>query len=102
VGVRVHEVQVPFGVVECDDTRVTGLKEKPRLTLLVNAGIYLLEPSACDYIPDGRRFDMTDLISRLLEEKQVVAGFPIIEYWQDVGRPEDYRRAQEDLRDGRF
>lgn len=102
VGVRVHEVQVPFGVVECDDARVTELKEKPRFTLLINAGIYLLEPSAWDYIPDGRRFDMTDLIHRLLEEGQVVASFPIIEYWQDVGRHEDYRRAQEDLRDGRF
>jgi dTDP-glucose pyrophosphorylase len=100
LGVRVHEIQVPFGVVECDDARVLQLKEKPSLTLLVNAGIYLLEPSACDYIPSGRRFDMTDLIRRLLEEEQVVTGFPIIEYWQDVGRHEDYRRAQEDLRDG--
>ncbi len=102
VGVRVHEVQVPFGVVECDDARVRQLKEKPSLTLLINAGIYLLEPSACDYIPSDRRFDMTDLIRRLLDEKQVVAGFPIIEYWQDVGRHEDYQRAQEDLRDGKL
>ena len=94
VGVRVHEIQVPFGVVECDDARVMRLKEKPSLTLLVNAGIYLLEPSACDYIPGGRRFDMTDLIRRLLEEEQVVASFPIIEYWQDVGRHEDYRRPR--------
>ena len=52
------------------------LKEKPSLTLLVNAGIYLLEPSACDYIPGGRRFDMTDLIRRLLEEGQMVAELP--------------------------
>jgi NDP-sugar pyrophosphorylase family protein len=98
----VHEVQEPFGVVECDDARVTELKEKPRFTLLINAGIYLLEPSACDYIPDGRPFDMTDLIRRLLEEKQVVAGFPIIEYWQDVGRHEDYQQAHEDVRDGKI
>ena len=102
VGVRVHEIQIPFGVVECEDVRVTELKEKPSLTLLVNAGIYLLEPSACDYIPAGRRFDMTDLIRVLLDEGQVVASFPIIEYWQDVGRHEDYNQAQEATRDGRI
>jgi dTDP-glucose pyrophosphorylase len=102
VGIRAHEVEVPFGVVECDDVRVMDLTEKPRIRLLVNAGIYLLEPGAWDFIPGGRRFDMTDLIRRLLDEGQVVVGYPIIEYWQDVGRHEDYNRAQEDVRDGRF
>lgn len=102
VGIRAHEVEVPFGVVECDDVRVMDLTEKPRIRLLVNAGIYLLEPGAWDLIPAGRRFDMTDLIRRLLGEGEVVVGFPIIEYWQDVGRHEDYSRAQEDVRDGRF
>ena len=82
--------------------RVTDLTEKPRIRLLVNAGIYLLEPGAWDFIPAGRRFDMTDLIRRLLDEGQGVVGYPIIEYWQDVGRHEDYSRAQEDVRDGRF
>jgi NDP-sugar pyrophosphorylase family protein len=100
--VREQEVKVPFGVVECDDAKVTGLKEKPAFTLLINAGIYLLEPRACDYIPEGRRFDMTDLIRVLLQEGQTVASFPIIEYWQDVGRQEDYRQAQEDLRNGKI
>jgi NDP-sugar pyrophosphorylase family protein len=102
VGIRAHEIEVPFGVLECDDVRVMDLTEKPRIRLLVNAGIYLLEPGAWDLIPAGRRFDMTDLIRRLLDAGEVVVGFPIIEYWQDVGRHEDYRRAQEDVRDGRF
>ena len=101
VGIRAHEVEVPFGVVEADGVRVTELTEKPLLRLLVNAGIYLLEPGAWDFIPAGRRFDMTDLIRRLLDEGEVVVGFPIFEYWQDVGRHEDYSRAQEDVRDGR-
>lgn len=101
VGLRAHEVEVPFGVVEADDVRITELTEKPSIRLLVNAGIYLLEPGAWDYIPPGQRFDMTDLIRLLLVEGQIVVGFPIIEYWQDVGRHEDYSRAQEDVRDGR-
>jgi dTDP-glucose pyrophosphorylase/CBS domain-containing protein len=102
VGVRKYEVQVPFGVVECEDVRITQLREKPSLTFFINAGMYLLEPSACDYIPDGQRFDMTDLIQKLLEAGRPVVSFPIMEYWLDVGRHEDYQRAQEDVRNGRI
>ena len=102
MGVRKHEVHVPFGVVECEDVRIKQLQEKPSLTLFINAGIYLLEPSACDLIPEGERFDMTDLIKRLLDEGRTVVSFPIIEYWQDVGQHEDYRQAQEDVRGGRI
>ncbi|HMN02721.1 MAG TPA: sugar phosphate nucleotidyltransferase [Geobacter anodireducens] len=102
VGARKYEVQVPFGVVECDDVRITGLKEKPSLTFFINAGIYLLEPSVCDLIPDGERFDMTDLIQKLLDEGRSVVSFPIMEYWLDVGRHEDYQKAQEDVRSGKI
>jgi dTDP-glucose pyrophosphorylase/CBS domain-containing protein len=96
VGVRKHELSVPFGVIDCEDARVTRLREKPVLTILINAGVYLIEPTAYDLIPNGERFDMTDLIEALLQAGRTVVSFPIIEYWQDVGRLEDYRQAQED------
>ncbi len=67
VGVRKYDMQVPFGVVECEDVRITKLQEKPSLSFFINAGTYLLEPSAWDYIPEGRPFDMTDLIQKLLD-----------------------------------
>jgi NDP-sugar pyrophosphorylase family protein len=102
VGVRKYDIQVPFGVVECEDVRITRLQEKPSMTFFVNAGMYLLEPSVCDYIPDGQRFDMTDLIQKLLDEGQAVVTFPVMEYWLDVGRHEDYMKAQEDARNGRI
>ena len=102
VGVRKYEVKVPFGVVECQDVKITQLQEKPTLQLFVNAGIYLLEPSACDYIPEGQRFDMTDLIQRLLAAGRPVISFPIMEYWLDVGCPEDYLRAQQDVESGKI
>ena len=102
VGVRKYELGVPFGVVECDGVRILELREKPSLTLFINAGIYLLEPTVCDYIPDNERFDMTDLVRRLLDKSRIVVSFPIIEYWQDVGRHEDYQQAQEDVRNGRI
>jgi len=100
VGVRRYVIDVPFGVVERDGFRVTELREKPSLTFFINAGIYLLDPSAWDSIPDDVHFDMTDLIKALLEDGRTVASFPIIEYWLDIGSPDDYRRAQDELAQG--
>lgn len=102
VGVRKYEMQVPFGVVECDDMRITGIHEKPTVNFFINAGTYLLEPSACELIPEGRPFDMTDLIQALLDAGKTVVSFPIMEYWIDVGRHEDYLKAQEFASKGRL
>lgn len=102
VGVRKYEVQVPFGVIECDDVHVKGLEEKPSLSFFINAGTYLIEPSVRDFIPAGLRFDMTDLISKLIEAGRVVVSFPIMEYWLDMGRHEDYAKAQQDVQNGVF
>lgn len=100
VSVRQYEVRVPYGVVEVDGTRVRGITEKPTLSFLANAGVYLVEPEALRLIPAAARFEMTDLISLLLERGKRVLSFPIHEYWIDIGRFADYERAQEDMRNG--
>ncbi|MBA2678183.1 MAG: CBS domain-containing protein [Ktedonobacteraceae bacterium] len=100
IGVRKYDVQVPFGVVKCEDVHVTQLQEKPSLGFFINAGTYLIEPAVCEYIPAGERFDMTELIQKLIEAGKVVVSFPIMEYWLDMGRHEDYLKAQEDFRGG--
>jgi dTDP-glucose pyrophosphorylase/CBS domain-containing protein len=102
VGVRKYEVKVPYGVVECDDVKVMHLKEKPSLTFFVNAGIYILEPTVFDYIPDGQHFNMTDLIQKLLEQTKPIISFPVMEYWLDIGQHQDYQQAQEDVRSGKY
>lgn len=101
VGVRQFGVDVPYGVIEGDGPFVRRLKEKPRYQFLVNAGIYLLETAVLQYIPDDRRFDMTDLITKLIQDQRVVVNFPIMEYWLDIGQPVDYKKAQEDVKNGR-
>lgn len=102
VGVRRYDVQVPYGVVECLGEKVCKVSEKPRLHFLVNAGIYLLEPSALQCIPNRKTFDMPELIELLISEGHLVVGFPIVEYWRDIGRPTDYETAQEDVLAGRI
>ncbi len=100
--VRKYDVDVPYGVVECDGIKITQIKEKPQLQFFVNAGIYLLEPSVRDRIPKHTRFDMTDLICNLIEDKANVVSFPIREYWLDIGQQEDFARAEKDIESGKF
>lgn len=100
VGVGQYEFRVPYGVVETSGVEVERLTEKPRMRYFVNAGVYLLEPGVLAHVPEGRRFDMTDLIQALLEAKRRVVSFPITEYWLDVGHHGDYQQANADLREG--
>lgn len=101
VAVRQHEFRIPYGVVETDGVAITGISEKPVMRHFINAGIYLLNPEVCQFIPNGQPYDMTDLISRLVAESRRVVSFPIREYWLDIGQAADYKQAQEDLRAGR-
>jgi len=101
VCVRKYEVQVPYGVVDSDGPWLQEVREKPLMNMFVNAGIYLLEPGLRHYIPEGERFDMTDLINRLVTDGRCVVSFPILEYWLDVGKPADYAQAQRDVETAR-
>jgi NDP-sugar pyrophosphorylase family protein len=101
VAVRRYEVPVPYGVVECEDGVVREVREKPSLHLLINAGMYLLEPAVRDYIPEGQFFDMPQLLQRLLRDHRRVVSFPVLEYWVDIGQPPDYAVAQEMMRHAR-
>ena len=97
VAVRAYQFQVPYGVIECNGSSVTAVREKPELKCFVNAGIYLIEPSALEHIPPNRHFDMTDLIHALLLQGKPVVSFPIREYWLDIGEHEHYAQAQQDM-----
>lgn len=102
VAVREYHLQIPYGIVEIEDVKIQGLNEKPFLRFFVNAGIYLLEPVLYSYINQGEFLDMTVLIGSLLKEGRAVIGFPVREYWIDIGQEVDYGQAQEDLRSGKL
>jgi NDP-sugar pyrophosphorylase family protein len=102
VGVRQCDLEIPYGVLERGGARVRAIREKPHFDFLINAGVYLLEPSAQRDIPAGGRFDMTDLIQRLLDQDRTVACYPIVEYWLDIGQPADYVQAQADVQIARI
>ncbi|MGC8823928.1 MAG: nucleotidyltransferase family protein [Bacteroidales bacterium] len=90
-----YNVEIPFAVLELFDNQVTSLHEKPSYTYYANAGIYLVKRTVLNLIPKQQKFDMTDLIERILQHKGKILKFPILGYWIDIGRFEDYRKAQE-------
>jgi dTDP-glucose pyrophosphorylase len=97
VGVRQYTLDVPYGVIELDETRLVGLREKPRLSFFVNAGIYAVDPAVFPLLQKlSGSFDMTDLVESVLAADMRVGGFPVREYWLDVGQLADYDRAHND------
>ncbi len=94
--VREFLFQVPFGVVTVDQHRIVDIREKPEERFLVNAGIYALEPAAIDLIPKGRAYDMPRLFDALLAQRQEAIVFPLREYWLDIGRLDDFIRANDE------
>jgi len=97
-----YDFRIPFGVVDvCDNGEIKSVSEKPLVSNFVNAGIYVLDPCLIDLIPPDVFFDMTDLVDAALANRYRVGTFPIHEYWIDIGRANDYDRANREF-DGCF
>ncbi len=94
MAVRLHEWQHPFGVVRINGVDIVGFEEKPIARSHINAGIYVLDPSALDALRGGEHCDMPTLFSRLQERAARTIVYPMHEPWLDVGRAGDLERAQ--------
>jgi dTDP-glucose pyrophosphorylase len=94
--VQDYHFEVPYGVIKINQHRIMGLDEKPVQRFFVNAGIYVLEPTVLDIIPKQESFDMTELFTQLIDQGFETVAFPIREYWMDIGRVEDYKKANGD------
>lgn len=77
------------------DYRLTGYREKPQTDYFVSMGIYVYEPAVLGYIQPGAYLDFPDLVLRLLASGEKVCAYPNDSLWLDIGRPDDYARAQE-------
>lgn len=97
--VREYEYQIPYGVIETDDHQLLSIVEKPVHKSFVNAGIYVLNPTALRQVPNGEFYDMPELYKKLMNEQQKVSAFPLREYWLDIGRMDDYEKANGDFKE---
>jgi NDP-mannose synthase len=85
-----------YGVVNTDDTgRILAYIEKPTQEHNATIGMYLMEPGVLDYIDEGKRLDMPDLISKLIAAKQKVQSYQLTGTWLHLSRPGDVEKAND-------
>lgn len=94
LAVKSYAHRVPFGCVDLDGDRVTGLVEKPNLVREVNAGIYVLDPALLADVPRDAPYQLPELIQACLADQRRVAAYPLRKEWIDVGRPQQLDRAR--------
>ena len=92
-----YKVDIPYAVLDTMDGLILSLKEKPTYTYYSNGGIYLMKREIIDRIPKDSFFNATDLLEKLIKENKKVLSYPFDGYWLDVGKPEDFEKAQKDI-----
>ncbi|WP_137671351.1 nucleotidyltransferase family protein [Agarivorans sp. Toyoura001] len=95
--VREYDYQIPYGVINGEGNKITSMVEKPVQRFFVNAGIYVVSPEVIASVPKNHRVDMPTLLEEHMNERDNVLMFPIHEYWLDIGRMDDFNRAQADI-----
>lgn len=93
-----YAYQVPYGVIESNGDKVTSMVEKPLQKYFINAGIYVLEPKLIAQVSINEKIDMPTLLERQIALNEDVSIFPIHEYWLDIGKMNDFERAQHDFK----
>jgi len=91
--VREYDFQVPYGVVNIEKGKITSIEEKPVHKFFVSAGIYMLNPECIELIPNDKFYDMPTLFEQLITTGENTTSFPLREYWLDIGRMEEYEKA---------
>ena len=88
-----RQVDVDFGVLTVEGGKVVGFVEKPRLDYEVSMGVYAVSRSTLTDYPVGEPLGFDRLVLDLLAKGRNPASYSFDGYWLDIGRPEDYDRA---------
>lgn len=97
VGATCYEVQVPYGVLQVRDGKVSAVTEKPRTSHLIVAGVYAMDPEVFKTRTTGK-IDIPEVIDLLVSQGKRVAVCEIKEPWIDVGKLSDYERANNEFK----
>ncbi len=94
IALKTFELKLPYGLVEVgQDSAITAFREKPVMSFMVNAGIYVFEKEIFQYIPKGKVSSLeTDVFPRLISEGKVLNSFYEEAYWADIGTVSDFER----------
>jgi dTDP-glucose pyrophosphorylase len=96
--IKEDSYQIPYATIKTDaDGNVQEIEEKPLYKFSVNAGIYILGKEALNLVPQNEFYDMPTLLDDCMKKNMKVSGFQMSDYWMDIGRKDDYYRANEDI-----
>jgi NDP-sugar pyrophosphorylase family protein len=93
-----YQVSIPYAVLETRNGTVESFKEKPTYTYYSNGGIYLMKKKVLNLIPKNTFFNTTDLMEILIKEKCKLISYPFSGYWLDIGKHDDFEKAQFDIK----
>ncbi|MDA9792183.1 nucleotidyltransferase family protein [Schleiferiaceae bacterium] len=93
-----YQVDIPYAVMETKDHRVINFKEKPTYTYYSNGGIYIVRRELLNRIPKNSFYNATDLMEQLIKDGGKLISYPIRQYWLDIGKPQDFEKAQLDIK----
>ncbi|TXT34664.1 MAG: nucleotidyl transferase, partial [Chitinophagaceae bacterium] len=97
-----YHVNIPYAVLETEKGQVKSFKEKPTYTYYSNGGIYIMKKAVLAHIPLNIFFNATDLMEELILKDKKVVSYPFSGYWLDVGKHEDFEKAQNDINNINF
>lgn len=92
-----YSIDIPFAVLETNNGHVLNLREKPTYTYYSNGGVYLMKREILKYLPIEKHYNATDLMEVLISSGNKVISYPLSGYWLDIGRHEDFEKAQKDI-----
>ena len=93
-----YQVKVPYAVMDVFEGNVVDFSEKPSFTFYTNGGIYLIKKKLLNVIPKNAFYNTTDLMNYVISSKGVLRSYPMLDYWLDIGRLEDYRKANKEIK----
>jgi dTDP-glucose pyrophosphorylase len=96
MGVRAYDFQVPYGVVKVEGKDIIGIEEKPTHHFFVSGGVYILDSQVLNLIPNNEYYDMPTLFEKIISKNMKSISFPIREYWMDIGRLEEFKKANDE------
>ncbi|MFH0772172.1 MAG: nucleotidyltransferase family protein [Candidatus Omnitrophota bacterium] len=94
------EMVIPYGALEMNDGHLKTIKERPTFDIVLNTGVYIMEPAALEYISPGEHIDMNHLIERVKAEGKVTV-YPVCDGWFDLGQWKEYKESLYHLEAGR-
>ena len=97
-----YQVNIPYAVLETKDGTIKSFKEKPTYTYYSNGGVYLMKKKVLKHIPKNTFYNSTDLMEFLISTDYKVISYPFLGYWLDVGKHEDFEKAQTDINSIKF